>query len=205
MSSKIITISRQCGSGGHTIGERVAQRLGLPFYDKKLIELVAQRSGLTEETVQEQGEYQPTSLLYTISLNLSYEYNFGYDVADKSRMVLPDQIFAFQTEIIKELSQKSPCVIVGRCADYILRDHPDCLRVFLYGDLEDRKARVVEEHGIAPEDAGKHVLDRDKKRAQHYRRYTDQAWGMAENYDLCLNSSYFGIDRCVEMIAECAI
>ena len=203
MSSKIITISRQCGSGGHTIGKQIAQRLNIPFYDKKIIEVVAKRSGLAEETVQEEGEYQPMSLLYTIATTLSYEYSSGYDVTDKSHMVLPDQNFAFQTELIKELSKKGSCVIVGRCADYILRDLPNHLSVFLYGNLEDRKARVVEEHGIALKDAEKHILDRDKKRAKHYQHYTNQDWGRAENYDLCLNSSHFGIDRCTEIATEC--
>lgn len=197
MSKRIITIGRQCGSGGHTIGKRLAEQLGIPLYDKRLMEIVAARSGLSEQTIQQHGEYTTTSLLYNLATNISH----GYHVDGKGNMVLPDQINAFQTELIRELADKEPCVIVGRCSNYILRDRADCLHVFIHGNVNDRKNRVVSEHSIASEDAESHIRDRDKKRARHHRHITDQIWGMAENYHLCLDSSEFGVDAIVDLIA----
>lgn len=196
MDKKIITISRQCGSGGHTIGQEVAKQLGISFYDKKLVEAVAKRSGLSEEFIEEQGEYHSHSLLYTIATNISS----GYNAFHKENMPLPDQIEIFQTELIKELAEKESCVIVGRGADYILKDRPDCLHVFIHGNIEDRKKRVITEHGAAENEAEALVLWRDKKRAQHYKYYTDRNWGMAGNYNLCLDSSRFGVESCVDFI-----
>lgn len=199
MSKQIITISRQCGSGGHTIGSLVAQSLKIPFYDKKILEIVSQRSGLSEETIRQDGEYTPTSLLYTIATNISY----GYDLSSKGGMVLPDQVFAFQSELIRELADKESCVIVGRCADYLLHDRADCFHVFIYGNAEDRRKRIVAEHRVPIGEVENHVRDRDRKRAQHYKHYTDQTWGMAENYNLCLDSSRLGIETCVDIIVGC--
>lgn len=196
MDKKIITISRQCGSGGHTIGQDVAKRLGIPFYDKKIVESVAKRSGLSEEFIVEQGEYHSHSLLYTIATNISS----GYNTFHKENMPLPDQIEIFQTELIKELAEKESCVIVGRGADYILKDRRDCLHVFIYGNIDDRKKRVISEHGIAENEAEALVSWRDKKRAQHYKYYTDRSWGMASNYNLCLDSSCLGVESCVDFI-----
>lgn len=198
MAKQIITISRQCGSGGHTIGSKVAKELGIPIYDKKLLEIVAERSGLTPETVKEQGEYAPNSFLYTLAIHATR----GYNATDKKNMVLPDQINAFQTELIQELADKESCVIIGRCADSILADRPDCMHVFIHAKLEDRKKRAVEEYGVPEKDAEDHVLARDRKRSQHYKYYTDRVWGMARNYTLCLDSSYWGIDGCVEIIVR---
>lgn len=196
---KVITIGRQCGSGGHTIAKLVAERLGIPFYDKEIIKTVSKRSGLSEETVEKEGEYSTPSLLF----NLATRGISGYNAASKDSMLMRDLINAYQTEYIKEIADKGPCVIVGRSADYILEDRDDCLNVFIVGDLEDRAKRVVEEHGVAADEAEKHVLDRDKKRSKYYRHITDQVWGLAENYDICLNSSELGIDRCVEIILNC--
>lgn len=114
-----------------------------------------------------------------------------------------DIVNAYQTEYIKELAEKGSCVIVGRSADYILEDRANRLNIFIHGNLADRAKRVVDEHGIAPAEAEKHVLERDKKRAKYYRHITDQVWGLAENYDLCLNSSKLGIDGCVDLILNC--
>lgn len=195
----IITIGRQCGSGGHTIGKLVAERLGIPFYDKEIIKAVSQRSGLSEKTVEKEGEYSTTSLLF----NLATRGISTYNATNKDNMLIKDLVNAYQTEYIKEIADKGPCVIVGRSADYILEDRNDCLNVFIYGDLEDRAKRVVEEHDVAVAEAVKHVSDRDKKRSKYYRHITDQVWGLAENYDLCLNSSKLGIERCVEIILDC--
>lgn len=196
---KIITIGRQCGSGGHTIGKMVAERLGIPFYDKEIIKKVAEKSGLSEETIEREGEYSTPSLLFNIATRGISAYN----VADSNSMLLRDQINAYQTSYIKELAEKGPCVIVGRSADYILEDRDDCLNIFVYGDLEDRMKRVESEHGISSKNSKSHVLERDKKRAKYYKYITDQVWGLAENYTLCLNSSELGIERCVDIIVNC--
>ncbi len=198
MDKRIITISRQCGSGGHTIGMKVAERLGIPFYDKKILEMVSERSGFSKEIIQQEGEYRPTGLLYDIAANLPYANHF----AGNGYTPLPDQIYAFQKKLIQELAEKESCVIVGRCADYILRGRTDGFHVFIKGNLEDRISRVVSEHSIPSEKAATHVLGRDKKRSQHYRHYTDCPWGMAENYTLCLDSSFYGVERCVDMILD---
>ena len=198
MNKKIITISRQCGSGGHTVGQEVARQLGISFYDKKIVEAIAKRSGLSEEVIAEQGEYHTHSLLYTIATNITA----GYNSFHKESMPLSDQIEIFQTELIKELAEKESCVIVGRGADYILKDYSDCLHVFIHGNIEDRKKRVVSEYGIAETESETIVSLRDKKRAQHYKHYTDREWGMASNYNLCLDSSLLGIDTCVYFILK---
>ncbi len=197
MKNCIITIGRQCGSGGHTIGKKVAERLEVPFYDKKLVEIVAERSGLSAETVKREGEYSSASSLFTSVSSRGYS---AYNASQKDGMALPDQINAYQTELIKELADKGSCVIVGRCADYILQGRKDCFHVFITGELPDRAVRVIEEHGIAADTARSHVKSRDKKRSSYYKHITDQVWGMAANYDLCLNSSKLGIDRCVDLI-----
>lgn len=199
MHNQIITISRQCGSGGHTIGQLLSERLGIPFYDKKILEIVSQRSGLAEETIEREGEYGSFNPLFSMAISMASRY----DAADKGNMILSDQINAFQTELIRELAEQGSCIIVGRCADYILSDHKDAFHVFIHGNLEERKKRIIEEHGIEPEQAEIHVKMRDKKRAKHYGHFTDQVWGKAENYHLCLDSSRLGIEKCVNIIVEC--
>lgn len=199
MSYKIITISRQCGSGGHTIGQELSERLGVPLYDKKILEEVAKRSGLREEVIEAEGEYATSSVLYNIAVGI---YN-GWDVTKRETMPLREQINAYQTEIIREVAEKGACVIVGRCADYILRERTDCLNVYIYGDRDDRVKRVIEEHRVADFEAEAHVKKRDKKRAAHYKYITDQEWGDMKNYNLCLDSSKLGIEKCVQLIISC--
>ena len=192
----IITISRQCGSGGHTIGKMLAERLGYDFYDKEIIKAVSAESGLSEKTVEREGEYSTISLLYNIAVNGISPYN----VSSRDNMLVRDLVNAYQVDYIKKAAEKGNCVIIGRSADYILRERNDCINVFIHGDLADRAKRVVEEHDINASEAERHVRERDKKRSKYYRHVTDQVWGMAENYDLCLNSSKLGIELCVEMI-----
>jgi cytidylate kinase len=196
MNKRIITISRECGSGGHTIGKLLAEKLDISFYDKKLLELVSQKSGLTEDIIAEQGEHIKSNLLYNLATNISYAYN----VDTKGSMILPDQIFAFQTEIIRGLAEKESCVIVGRCSDYILRNRDDCLHVFIHADMESKKARIISEHRVAPDLAEAHIKDREKKRSAHYHYYTDQMWGNTKNYSICLDSGALGIEKCVDLI-----
>lgn len=196
---KVITIGRQCGSGGHTIGKLVSERLGVPFYDKEIIKAVAVRSGLSEDMIEKKGEYATSGFLFNIASHGITSYN----MSNRETMPLAEQINAYQTEYIKEIAEQGSCVIVGRSADYILSDRDDVLNVFIYGKLEDRMARVVNEHRVAESEAKSHVLERDKKRSKYYKHVTDQVWGFAENYDLCLNSSVLGVEKCVEIIMNC--
>lgn len=199
MSYKIITISRQCGSGGHTIGQLVAEKLGIPLYDKKILEEVAKRSGLAEDVIETEGEYSTSSLLFGIAMGI---YN-GWDATQRENMPLREQINAYQTEFIREVAEKGVCVIVGRCEDYVLRERTDCINVYIYGKEDDRVKRVIEEHRVSDFEAEMHVKKRDKKRAAHYKYITDQEWGDMKNYNLCLDSSKLGIEKCVELILNC--
>ena len=198
MKRRVITISREYGSGGHAIGESVASSLGIPFYDKKILEIVSQRSGLDETVIEEQGEHAATGFLYGLAASISYGY--GYNVGATGSMILPDQINAFQTELIGELADKESCVIIGRCSDYILRKRDDCLHVFIHADMENKKSRVAKEYGIAMEDAEAQIKDRDKKRARYYQHVTDRTWGVAKNYHLCLDSGVLSAPACVDAI-----
>ncbi len=200
---RIITLGRQCGSGGHSIGILVAERLGVPLYDKKLLKIVAERSGMTEETVVERD------LESSIPLSILASLSSGYNTNSKVGFSLPtlsvsDEIYATEAQLIHELAERDPCVIVGRCSDYLLRDRDDCLHVFIHAKLEERIKRVISEHRVAPQEAETHVRYRDKKRGRHYRYITDRTWGAVDNYHLCLDSGEFGIDRCVEMIVQAA-
>ncbi len=196
MKKRVVTISRQCGSGGRYIGERLAKNLGISCYDEKLMDMVAKESGFALDFVEEKGERITGSLLFNIASSLSYANN----VFSGNGMSLQDEIYFIQNRIIKELAEKEPCVIVGRCADYVLRERTDCLNVFISADEKSKLERAVRDYGIPEKDAATILKKKDKARYNHYKYYTDQEWGMAQNYDICLNSSLFGIDGCVEII-----
>lgn len=192
MRKNIITISREFGSGGRTIGKEVAKRLNIPFYDKELIEKVARESGLNVNYIEEHGEYVPSSN--------PFAYAFLGHYIDG--MSMNDYIWMMQRKIILELVQEGPCVIVGRCADYILRDRDDCFNVFICSDLDKKVERIVRLYGETDEKPEKRLADKDKKRRANYKYYTDQVWGLAQNYHLCLNSGEIGIDKCTELIVD---
>lgn len=196
MKKRIITISRQCGSGGRYIGEKLAKELGIPCYDEKLLDMVAKESGFAPDFIEEKGERITGSLLFNIASSLTYASN----VLSGNNMSLQDEIYFMQNRIIKELAEKEPCVIVGRCADYILREREDCLHVFIRADEESKLERAVKDYGMPEKEAASILKKKDKARYNHYKYYTDQEWGMASNYDLCLNSGLFGVDGCVEII-----
>ena len=193
MSFKIITISREFGSGGRFIGEQIAQKCGIEFYDKKIIEHVAKELGISEQIVANQGEYAPAGSIF------SYAF-VGRDITGVS---LSDQIFNIQQKLIKDIAQKEPCVIVGRCAGYILSDRDDVLNVFIHGDMPEKVQRICKLYNVAEADAAKMITETDKRRRTNYNFYTDQKWGMAKNYTLSLNSSQLGYERCGEIIMEC--
>ena len=198
MQERIITISRQCGSGGHSIGNELAKRLDVSFYDKEIIEMTVKESGFHPQFVEEKGERITGSLLFNIASSLTYANN----VFAGNGMSLQDEIYFIQNRIIKDLAEKEPCVIVGRGADYVLRERDDCLNVFIVADEKSKLERAVKYYGLAEKDAASILKKKDKARYNHYKYYTDQDWGLASNYDLCLNSGLLGIDGCVEVIRK---
>lgn len=193
---KIITISRECGSGGRAIGRKLAEKLGYAFYDKELIDRVAKESGLAKEFIEEQGEHITGSLLFNIASNMTY----AGQVFGGNMLPLQDQLFMVQSDIIKDIASKENCVIVGRCADYVLKDYADSLHVFICGDMEHKAERAVKQYEFDPSDVEKVLRKKDKARANHYKYYTDSEWGKTQNYDITLNSSSFGIDECVDIL-----
>ena len=199
MKKKIVTISRQYGSGGRYIGENLAKAMGVPCYDEKLIDMVAKESGFAQSFVAEKGERMTGSLLFNIASSLSFANNV---FSNNNGVTLQDEIYFTQNRIIKELADKGPCVIVGRCADYILREREDCLNVFIHADNESKIERAEKYFNITREEAPAVLKKKDKARANHYKYYTDQEWGMASNYDLCLNSGLIGIEGCVKAIQQ---
>ena len=199
MKKKIVTISRQYGSGGRYIGENLAKAMRVPCYDEKLIDMVAKESGFAQSFVAEKGERMTGSLLFNIASSLSFANNV---FSTNNGVTLQDEIYFTQNSIIKELADKGPCVIVGRCADYILREREDCLNVFIFADNESKIERAEKYFNITREEAPAVLKKKDKARANHYKYYTDQEWGMASNYDLCLNSGLIGIEGCVKAIQQ---
>ncbi len=192
MSYKIITISREFGSGGRFIGEETAKKLGIAFYDREIIAKVADDLGLSEKYVADRGEYAPSKNIF------SYAF-IGRDINGNS---IADQIYSYQQKIIKELAAKEPCVIVGRSADYILSGRDDVLNVFIQGNKADKIVRIKEIYSKSDDEAVKMIKDTDKKRSVNYRYCTDQEWGSRKNYDIVLNSSTLGYDNCIDVISR---
>ncbi len=195
----VITIARQFGSGGHEIGRRLAQKLDIPLYDKELITHAAEESGLSEEILHYFDEKPTNSLLYSLSTG-SYSLNDG-GVVNYS-LPVNQQVFQAQFDAIRSLAEKSSCVIVGRCADYVLEKHEGLVSVFLYADLNDRIARVAEYDKLSLPEAKSRINKSDKRRASYYNFYSGKKWGVAGTYDLCINTSTVGYDNAVELIAK---
>ena len=190
---RIITISREFGSGGRFIGEEVAKKLGITYYDKNIISEIAEKSGLSPEYIQESAELSPQKGLFAYALA-------GRDITGKS---VEDMVYEAQRKVILELAEKESCVIIGRNADFILRDWNDVLNVFIHGDMPEKIQRIMDLHNVEEKEAVKMMADIDKRRMTNYNFYTDQKWGKASNYTLCLNSSQLGYDRCEAIIMEC--
>lgn len=188
MKQGIITISREFGSGGRTIGKAVAQKLGIPCYDAELITEMAKQSGFAEDYVREAGEYAPGGLL-----NSMFTSRAGGPTNE-------DILWQIQCNIVAQLAKKGPCVIVGRCGDYILRDRLDVLKVFVHADMAFRAKRIVEVYGQREESPEQRLKDKDKRRSTYYRFYTGRKWGQLDTYDLMLNSGILGIEKCTELI-----
>ena len=193
MAKRIITISREFGSGGRFIGEEVAKKLGITYYDKNIISEIAEKSGLSPEYIQESAELSPKKGLFAYALA-------GRDITGKS---IEDMVYEAQRKVILELAEKESCVIIGRNADFILKDRNDVLNVFIHGDMPEKIQRISQLYHVREQDAVKMIADIDKRRMTNYNFYTDQKWGKASNYTLCLNSSQLGYDRCEAIIMEC--
>ena len=193
MAKRIITISREFGSGGRFIGEEVAKKLGIAYYDKNIIGQIAEKSGLSPEYIQENAELSPKKGLFAYAFS-------GRDITGKS---VEDMVYEAQRNIILELAEKEPCVIIGRNADYILKDRDEVLNVFIHGDMPEKIKRITGLYNVEEKEAVKMMADTDKRRRTNYNFYTDQNWGKASNYTLCLNSSQLGYDRCEMIIMEC--
>ena len=193
MAKKIITISREFGSGGRFIGEEVAKKLGISYYDKNIISRIAEKSGLSPEYIQESAELSPKKGLLAYALA-------GRDITGKS---VEDMVYEAQRKVILELADREPCVIIGRNADYILKDRDDVLNVYIHGNMPEKIQRICKLHNTSEADAVKMINDIDKRRMTNYNFYTDQKWGKAANYTLCLNSSQPGYDKCESIIIEC--
>lgn len=185
----VITVGREYGSGGRSIAKRVAEILGIPCYDKELITMAAKKSGLSEQAIAASEKQRTGSLLYNL-------YTIGNDLP------LGDQVFILQSNIIKELAEKGPCIIVGRCGDYVLKDRPNVLHVFVHASMEYRVARAAQRSGNEDMDEKAMIakIQREtKRRASYYNYYTDNRWGAAENYDISLSAD-LGIETCARII-----
>ena len=194
MKKRIITISREFGSGGRFIGGEAAKKLGIAYYDKNIINEIAEKSGLSPEYVQESAELSPKKGLFAYAFS-------GRDITGKS---VEDMVYEAQRKVILDLAQKEPCVIVGRNADYILKDREDVLNVFIHGDMPEKIQRISRLYHISEQEAVKMMADTDKRRMTNYNFYTEQKWGKASNYTLCLNSSQLGYASCEKLIMECS-
>lgn len=188
--NRVITISREFGSGGRTIGRKVAEKLGIPCYDAEIIEKIAEESGYSGDYIRKEGEGASDRWLSNLFSN---------------RAMGPtnqDTIWVIQSRIIRELAEKGPCVIVGRCADYVLRGQADLLNVFIHADPQKRADRIVREYGERDASPLERIREKDRRRAAYHRFYTDLKWGHAQNYHLCLDSGVLSIDKCAELIAS---
>lgn len=188
MSIPVITIAREYGSGGRLIGEELAKNLGIPFYDKELILLAAKKSGFSEEYIRRTEQIKSASFLYSLYM---------------TSQVLPmsDQIFLVQSKIIQELAEQGPCVIVGRCADYVLRNNPNCMNIFIHAPMEERIRRASEEYGEVSANMEDFVRKQDKKRSSYYNYFSQNKWGSAKNYHLAVNST-LGIAQTAKLIQD---
>ena len=196
MEKKIITISREFGSGGRSIGREVANRLGIPFYEKELVEQIALESGFAPQFVEEHGEHAPGKS------RLSYAFAHQGTHGLMNGLSTADFLWSIQCSVILQIAQQGPCVIVGRNADYILKDRSDVLDVFIHADKEFRADRIVRLYGESEKSPMARLQEKDKRRQINYQHYTGRTWGDAHNYDACLDSGKLGVENCVDLIVR---
>ena len=194
MKKNIITISRQFGSGGRTVGHLVAEKLGIPFYDKELVEQIAVESGFAPKFVEEHGEHSPGRSLF------SYAFAPQGVPGVMNGLSTADFLWNIQCSAILQLAEKGPCVIVGRNADYILKDRDDCLHTFIHADKAFRADRIVRLYGESEKSPEARLNEKDKRRSVNYQHYTGRTWGAADNYDICLNTATIGVEEAADII-----
>ena len=197
MDNVVITIARQYGSGGKTVGEMLAKEMGIPFYNDNLLKMASEESGISEQLFRQLDEKLKNSLFNRVSLDI---YTGELIPPESSDFVSEKNLFNYQAEIIKRLAKTQSCVIIGRAADFILKDYPNVVSVFVHGYKEFNLARAMEYNSMTEEEMKKFIVKTDKYRADYYKHYTGREWTDARNYDLCLNSSKLGFQKCVEEI-----
>ena len=194
MENCVVTIGRQFGSRGKQIGQKLAEKLGIAFYDKELITLASQESGLCKEFFEKADEQNSGSLLHAFAAGFTFG---GFQYND---FLSNEKLFQIQSDVIRKLAEEKSCVIVGRCADYILRENKNCVNVFIHAPLDERVKTVMHRENISEHDASELVRKMDKTRPGYYNYYTDKEWGVASSYHLSIDSSLLGIDRSVDFI-----
>ncbi len=197
LMNKIITISRQYASGGREIGRLLGEHYNIPVYDHDLISLAAKESGFTENFFEKAEDKASNSLIYSIAMGLNVFGNQGYN---KEIISIDDKVFIAQSEIIRKVANEGPCVIIGRCADYVLRDEVETVNIFLWGQIEARIKRAIEVYGMSHSKAEENVLKVDKKRANYYNYHSDRKWGRSDNYDISLQTDRIGIENSAKLL-----
>lgn len=197
--NKVITIGRQYGSGGREIGQKIADHYGIAFYDNELITRAAKESGFAEETFAKAEDKATNSLLYSLAMGINVYGNqdFGF-----TGLSLDDRIFLAQSDVIRKVAEEGPCVIVGRCADYVLKEREDVVNLFVKASMSFRLERVVKEYGEEEKKAADTILKNDKRRSNYYNYHVGEKWTDLNNYDLVIRSDYAGIDQSVECICR---
>ena len=199
MQNVVITIARQYGSGGRLIGKMLSEELGIPYYDRQLLQLASDDSGINEKLFANADEKVKGTALFKIAKKV---YNGEKIPADIEDSVSNDRLFNYQAKIIRELAEEDSCVIIGRCADYVLKDFDNVISVFIHADEEKCAARISEIRRMEPKELLKHMADVDKRRGMYYKYYTGKDWADARNYDICLDSGKIGYRGCVEAIKQ---
>lgn len=194
MEKKIITISREYGAGGRRVGHMIAEALGIPFYDKELVDKVASESGFAPNYIEEHGEHSPSGSVF------SYAFAPQGVPGVMNGLSTSDYLWNVQCSVILQLAEKGSCVIVGRNADYILKDRKDVLHVYLHASLPFRVSRITETYGSDVKNPEAFLQERDKRRRLNYQHYTGRTWGLSQNYDICLDTGTLGIQQCADII-----
>lgn len=195
----IITIGRQCGSGGREIGNKLAEILGIKCYDKELLVRAAKESGLSEDIMRNNDEVPTSSFLYNLVMD---SYGFGSGVSTYTDMPLSNKVFLAQYDAIKKIADEGPCIMVGRCSDYALEERDNVLNIFIYADLESRIERIMKIYNVNADKAKEVITKKDKQRSSYYNFYSSKKWGRADTYDLCINSAVLGIEGTAKLISQ---
>lgn len=194
----VVTIGRQYGSGGLEIGKRLGELLGCPVYDHELLNMAAEKKGMPPDYLRRVDEKATGSLLYTLAMGATHHRNLHTGI----QMSINDRLFIAQTEVIKEVAENGPAVFIGRCADYVLRNHKGRVSFFLHADMESRIAYVCEKNNVSRKEAEELILKNDKRRINYYNFYTGGKWGKCDSYHLTVNTAFLGIEGTAQMLAE---